>query len=169
MTRDKEISSSIIVKRIWTFFFYHFHSLSCDVCVAFCRLSYRLPNVYCPDVFILQTLPDSKVHGANMEPIWVLTAPDRPHVGPMNLAIRAMRLGVIELPGGIKPLPEPIRSRSTYLSAILQRAAELLFCMFQNKTFKITSIPPMRQWVNATESLSSIRSIVTYSYRRLSM
>ena len=33
-------------------------------------------------------LPDSKVHGANMGPTWVLSAPDRPHVGPMNRAIR---------------------------------------------------------------------------------
>ena len=32
--------------------------------------------------------PDSKVHGANMGPTWVLTGPDEPHVGPMNLAIR---------------------------------------------------------------------------------
>ena len=32
--------------------------------------------------------PDSKVHGANMGPTWVLSAPNRPHVGPMNLAIR---------------------------------------------------------------------------------
>ena len=31
--------------------------------------------------------PDSKVHGANMEPSLVLSAPDGPHVGPMNLAI----------------------------------------------------------------------------------
>ena len=30
----------------------------------------------------------SKVHGANMGPTWVLSAPDGPHVGPMNLAIR---------------------------------------------------------------------------------
>ena len=33
--------------------------------------------------------PDSKVHGANMGPTWVLSAPDGPHVRPMNLAIRA--------------------------------------------------------------------------------
>ena len=33
-------------------------------------------------------IPDSKVHEANMEPTWVLSAPDGPHVGPMNLAIR---------------------------------------------------------------------------------
>ena len=32
--------------------------------------------------------PDSKVHGANMGPTWVLSAPDGPHVGPMNRAIR---------------------------------------------------------------------------------
>ena len=32
--------------------------------------------------------PDSKFHGANMGPTWVLSAPDGPHVGPMNLAIR---------------------------------------------------------------------------------
>ena len=28
-----------------------------------------------------------KVHGANMGPTWVLSSPDGPHVGPMNLAI----------------------------------------------------------------------------------
>ena len=32
--------------------------------------------------------PDSKVHGANIGPTWVLSAPDGPHVGPMNLVIR---------------------------------------------------------------------------------
>ena len=32
-------------------------------------------------------IPDSKVHGANMGPTWVLSAPRGPHVGPMNLAI----------------------------------------------------------------------------------
>ena len=31
--------------------------------------------------------PDSQVLGANMGPTWVLSAPDGPHVGPMNLAI----------------------------------------------------------------------------------
>ena len=36
--------------------------------------------------------PDSKVHGANMGPTWVLSAPDGPHVGPMNLTIRVSTL-----------------------------------------------------------------------------
>ena len=37
--------------------------------------------------FSLRKYPDNKVHGANMGPTWVLSAPDGPHVGPMNLAI----------------------------------------------------------------------------------
>ena len=35
-----------------------------------------------------QHIPNSKVHGANMGLTWVLSAPDGPHVGPMNLDIR---------------------------------------------------------------------------------
>ena len=39
---------------------------------------------------------DNKVHGANMGPTWVLSAPDGPHVGTMNLAIwEAMLPGAI--------------------------------------------------------------------------
>ena len=38
--------------------------------------------------FRLFANPDSKVHGANMGPTWVLSAPDGTHVGPMNFAIR---------------------------------------------------------------------------------
>ena len=34
------------------------------------------------------SIPDSKVHRVNMGPTWVLSAPDGPLVGPMNLAIR---------------------------------------------------------------------------------
>ena len=39
--------------------------------------------------------PDSKVHGANMGPTWVLSAPDGPHDGPMNLAIRVVAIRAI--------------------------------------------------------------------------
>ena len=31
--------------------------------------------------------PDSKIHGANMGPIWGRQDPSGPHVGPMNFAI----------------------------------------------------------------------------------
>ena len=34
----------------------------------------------------LSNLPDSKVHGANMGPIWGRQDPGGLHVGPMNLA-----------------------------------------------------------------------------------
>ena len=32
-------------------------------------------------------VPDSKVHGANMGPIWGRQDPGGPHVGPMNFGI----------------------------------------------------------------------------------
>ena len=35
----------------------------------------------------LTVIPDSKVHGANMGPIWGRQEPGGPHVGPMNFAI----------------------------------------------------------------------------------
>ena len=40
----------------------------------------------------VERFPDSKVHGANMGPTWVLSAPGGPHVGPTNLAIRVVSL-----------------------------------------------------------------------------
>ena len=40
----------------------------------------------------------SKVNGANMGPTWVLSAPDGPHVGPMNLAIQEGSLVVEYIP-----------------------------------------------------------------------
>ena len=36
--------------------------------------------------------PDSKVRVAHMGPTWVLSAPGRPHVGPINLVIRVVGL-----------------------------------------------------------------------------
>ena len=35
----------------------------------------------------LFNVPDNNVHGANMGPTWILSAPDGPHVGPINRAI----------------------------------------------------------------------------------
>ena len=42
-------------------------------------------------IFVFHTTktPDSKVHGANMGPTWVLSAPDGPHVGLMNLEVKS--------------------------------------------------------------------------------
>ena len=39
-----------------------------------------------PFPFISFTIPDSKIHGANMGPIWGRQDPGGPHVGPMNFA-----------------------------------------------------------------------------------
>ena len=39
------------------------------------------------DFWIGYGYPDSKVHGANMGPTWVLSAPCGPYVGPMKFAI----------------------------------------------------------------------------------
>ena len=39
-----------------------------------------------PHIFT-DNIPDSKVHGANMRPIWGRQHPGGPHVGPMNFVI----------------------------------------------------------------------------------
>ena len=48
-------------------------------------------NISQPDdsfeVFCAGYIPDSKVHWANMGPIWGRQDPGGPHVGPMNIAI----------------------------------------------------------------------------------
>ena len=46
---------------------------------------------------MMQASPNSKVHGANSGPTWVLSAPDGPHVGPMNLVIREGMSGLVDL------------------------------------------------------------------------
>ena len=37
------------------------------------------------------TYPRQQIHGANTGPTWVLSAPNGPHVGPTNLAIRDLK------------------------------------------------------------------------------
>ena len=39
---------------------------------------------------------DSNVHGANIGPTWVMSAPVGPHAGPVNLAIRDIQQFDIE-------------------------------------------------------------------------
>ena len=55
-----------------------------------CRASHSIITWCIPHVpqITACTWVDSKFHGANMGPIWVLSVPDGPRVGPMNLAIR---------------------------------------------------------------------------------
>ena len=46
-----------------------------------------------------QHIPDSKVHGDNMWPIWGRQDPDWPHVGPMNFAIWDISMVLTRYPG----------------------------------------------------------------------
>ena len=57
-----------------------------------CEINVRFILYVSPCTAVFNTDPDSKVHGANMGPTWVLSAPDGPHVGPMNLAVRGVIL-----------------------------------------------------------------------------
>ena len=56
--------------------------------VAVTRVTQLMRTVY--NVMVgapsMQYIPDSKVHGANMGPIWGRQDPGGPHVGPMNFA-----------------------------------------------------------------------------------
>ena len=54
-------------------------------------------------------IPDSKFHGAHMGSTWVLSAPDGPYVGPINLALRDTMLWSHQLEDGAL-LPRPLPS-----------------------------------------------------------
>ena len=66
--------------------------------IKYVRKSLGVQQIFHNHIIISQiiltsgTNPDSKVHGANMGPTWVLSAPDGPHIGPMSLAIRVYAL-----------------------------------------------------------------------------
>ena len=65
------------------------HHYNCAICSKAYSASFHIWVIAWHNyVFSIEGFPDSKVHGANTGPTWVLSAPDRPHVGPMNLAIR---------------------------------------------------------------------------------
>ena len=57
------------------------------------HLSFFVIFLFYTASYHFSSVPDSKVHGANMGPTWVPSAPDRPYVRPMNLAIRAVIMG----------------------------------------------------------------------------
>ena len=54
-------------------------------------VAFKLTRMGCPvQDESTRLFPDSKVDGANTGPTRVLSAPDEPHVGPMNIAIRVL-------------------------------------------------------------------------------
>ena len=65
------------------------YSCQQSICIEFnwMQAFYKIYIMSDDDLVTLGANQDNKVHGANMGPTWVLSAPDGPHVGPMNLAI----------------------------------------------------------------------------------
>ena len=60
----------------------------CDILPIFLMMRV-LSSYLCWNILsYVDTYPHSKVHGANMGPTWVLSAPYGPHVGPVKLTIR---------------------------------------------------------------------------------
>ena len=63
------------------------------------RINYLAPgrtewNVIDTFSNIFKRIPDGKIHGANMGPIWGRRDPGGPHVGPMNLAFWDNIMGI---------------------------------------------------------------------------
>ena len=74
-------------------------------------------------VLILQTThvyPDSKVHGANMGPIWGWQDPGGPHVVPVNLAIWVWHCACTVIIGLLVNFLSPDRCANVFLCVILR-------------------------------------------------
>ena len=57
--------------------------------------SHDLPLRFSGMYVVPPPFPRYKIHGANMGPTWVLSAPDGPYVGPMYLAVREFTISYI--------------------------------------------------------------------------
>ena len=77
--RDKQMLEAILNHYSWKTIRYHIPQ------ERYIQHCYRALNF---NVYKKYNGPDNKFHGTNMGPTWVLSAPDEPHVGPMDLAIR---------------------------------------------------------------------------------
>ena len=58
---------------------------------------------------------DSKIHGVNMGPTWVLSAPDGPHVGSMNHAIGDLNSVITRVMPNYNLTPNVLSSAGTWL------------------------------------------------------
>ena len=76
-------------------------------------------------VLPLDVFPDSKVHGANMGPTWVLSAPDGPHVDSMNIAIRVLTWCLVN---NLSQIPTVV------FSAYKQLTWEVCGCLYADAT-----------------------------------
>ena len=94
------MQQNTIKYELWTYFL---KALRLDTKLVFTEHSKRYKKNKLWHYFVESTInfdkklaPDSRIHGANMGPTWVLSAPGGPHVGPMNLAIRGLLLTTAE-------------------------------------------------------------------------
>ena len=81
----------------WLGFYYQivikidYSQMNWNTCLSACIMEVNLQSVsHALNIWMqygLQNIPDSKVHGANMGPIWSQQDPVGPLVGPMNFAI----------------------------------------------------------------------------------
>ena len=74
---------------LWNNFFFNIKYFLLSYSINVVSTFYQYIHIVCVDFSMDSTFdnPDNKVHGANMGSTWVLSAPDGPHVGLMNLAI----------------------------------------------------------------------------------
>ena len=85
-------------------------------------------------------IPDSKVHWANMGPAWVLLAPDRPHVGPMNLAIRDIlpKDATLSMLSHLSLLTHPWLIRCVILSWEDRSSSHVMMTSSNGNIFRVT-------------------------------
>ena len=96
-------------------------------------------------IFCVERLPwklvirDSKVHGANMGPTWVLSAPGGSHVGPMNLAIWDANQGHIKHGTDVFIMKTSVYQLNTLINGAWVRAGnyENLLKIKEDKAIKI--------------------------------
>ena len=83
---------------------------------------------------------DSKVHGANTGPTWVLSAPDGPHVGPMNLAIRCIYWHLQFRSFNILPEAPAARAACSAISEMLPRIAHKILPLLWKSQFFVNAV-----------------------------
>ena len=111
----------------------------------------------------LKRIPDGKVRGANVGPTWVLSAPDGPHVGSMNLAIRGNNCTTDKaservnknIVGGV--LMSVLWERGLGKMIKIQRMVAEIFRSVQNPS------PPRLTMLTRTKELSFMNTFVNIS------
>ena len=98
----------------------------------------------------MDNFPDSKVHGANMGPIWGRQDPGGPHVGPMNFAICV----TFELYGYFRCLQVFIQSKITFTKYCLTQWISNLSGSFE--------IYWVRQYLENFMGIASIVNTILY-------